>query len=80
MSAAMGVRMSSNHLTGKQMRPASALEDRHLGWNIRIGGVTGTLTGILPIPNGGGFELAVLVGGARAWFPLASDAGVEVWR
>lgn len=59
---------------------ASQLGDKHIGRNVRIGDVEGTLTGIVPRPNDGGVDLAVLVGGARAWFALSAAAGVEVWR
>lgn len=59
---------------------AAELSDRHVGRNVRIGQVEGVLTGIVPRPNGGGVDLAVIVGGARTWFALEPSAAVEHWR
>lgn len=63
---------------GHRLITAADLGDRHHGRRIRIGDVEGTLTGSFTIA--GVVNLAVIVGGARAWFALEPGAAVEVWR
>jgi hypothetical protein len=73
-------RTDVEHRPPRRLVTAADLSDRHVGRCVRIGHVEGVLTGIVPRPNGGGVDLAVLVGGVRAWFGLEMGAEVEVWR
>jgi hypothetical protein len=60
------------------LRRADQLNERHMGKNITIGDITGTLTGLIPVANH--ITLVLIVGGARAFFALDRDAAVEVRR
>lgn len=55
---------------------ARELADRHMNRLVRIGQVEGSLVGL--IPHHSRVDLVLIVGGARAFFPLDLDAHVEV--
>jgi hypothetical protein len=55
------------------------LSERHHGRTVQTAAVTGTLTGILSVGNR--VQLALVVGGARAWTDwLDVETAVEVWK
>jgi len=57
---------------------ARDLGDRHIGRTVQVGQWTGTLTGVLPV--GDRVQLALIVGGSRAFSDwLDGGEGVEVW-
>lgn len=62
----------------KRLHHAGDLDSRHVGRMVRVGDVEGHLTGIVPCADR--VDLVLIVGGARAIFPLTRDADVEVWR
>lgn len=61
---------------GKSLVRVTQLADRHMNRDIRIGDVEGSLVGLIPHHNR--VDLVLIVGGSRAFFPLALDAHVEV--
>jgi hypothetical protein len=63
----------------RRLRLAAELGDNDIGKQVAIGDATGKLQGIIGGP-GDRVTLAVLVGGARTWWPLEGGAAVEVWR
>ncbi|WP_418061760.1 hypothetical protein [Pimelobacter simplex] len=68
----------SNVLAFQQRRlvRAGELSDRHMGRIVRIREVEGQLVGL--VPHRTRIDVALLVGGAHAIFPLDLDAAVEV--
>lgn len=61
---------------GKRLMQAGALNERHMGRLVRIGDVEGQLIGLMTSQVR--VDVVLIVGGARAIFPLAPDAAVEV--
>ena len=63
---------------GHDLRKLADLTDRHVGRDITLpDGMTGTLTGVIPVA--GRVQLALIVGRARIWTDaLDGDALVEV--
>lgn len=63
----------------KRLTRIDALTDRHMGQQVELGNLAGTLVGI--VPCGDRVQLALVVGGARVFtsaFP--GDVAVEVWK
>lgn len=61
---------------GKNLVRAADLGDGHMGRLVRVRDIEGPLVGLIPTTSA---VIAVLiVGGSRAFFPLALDAHVEV--
>lgn len=61
---------------GHDLRRLAELSDRHLGRTLTLpGGMTGTLTGVIPLK--GTVQLALIVGRARC-FTDALDGGLLV--
>lgn len=55
------------------------LTERDHGKTVHVAGLTGTLTGIIAVRDR--VQLALIVGGARAWTDLLDGGeGCEVWR
>lgn len=57
---------------------ADELSERHMGRWVRVGDITGTLTGLLPVADQ--VTLALVVGTCRAWLPVEAGAHVEHWK
>lgn len=64
--------------SGKRLRRADELTERHMGRVVTVGDVSGILAATMPCADG--VVLVLIVGGARAVFPLDRDAVVEVVR
>lgn len=63
--------------TGKRLRRLSELTDRHIGREVTINDLTGTLTGLIPV--GDRVIAALIVGRARAFTDaLPGSTEVEV--
>lgn len=60
----------------KRLVRAAELSERHMSRDVRIGAVEGSLVGL--VHSSIRVDVVLVVGGARAIFPLAHDAHVEV--
>lgn len=68
----------SIYTRGHDLRAARQLTDTHFGRTVTTGELSGTLVGLIPV--GDQVTLALIIGGARAWIPVAADTEVAVER
>ena len=65
--------------TSKRLHRLDALSDTHMGRQIQVAGLTGTLAGL--VPCGGRIVVAMILGGAHAFTDaLEPSTEVEIWR
>lgn len=65
--------------TGKRLHRLADVGEIHMGRQIDVNGMRGTLTGLIPIK--GRVVVAMVVGGARVWSDaLPGETCVEIWK